>query len=246
MTTGARAAPTSRQARRRAATYDEIVAAARALLVAGQPPSVRGVAARLGASPAGLYRYVSGHSQLLDLVAAAVDESARDEVRADAERHDDPLHRWLSSWIGLRAWALAHPEEFRLLIDRPRSNGTPIRELSDAWLGQLLHAIWSARGFPLPPTSGLTPAGIESLRQTAEQQSWPPGLVWLHARVCASLHGLIALELSGYAEPAVVESAVLFRSTLIDWLARFCPSSELGPLLIVMDDEFAEPALTTR
>jgi AcrR family transcriptional regulator len=237
MTAGARAAATSRQARRRAATYDEIVAGARALLTEGQPPTVRGVAAKLGASPAGLYRYVSGHDQLLDLVAAAVDQSATHEVRASAERHDDPLTQWLAAWIGLREWALTHTAEFRLLVDRPRSNGAPIRELSDAWLGRLLHAVWASRGFPLPPTSGIDLAGLDPLRPTADPASWPPGLVWLHARICSSLHGLIALELSGYTEPALVDSAALFRATLLDWLARFCPPSELERLLSVIDDE---------
>ena len=237
MTTGARAAPTNRQARRRAATYDEIVAVARALLSEGHRPTIRGVAGKLGASPAGLYRYVSGHDQLLDLVAAAVDEAATAEVRAHAERHDDPLTRWIAAWIGLRAWALTHSAEFRLLIDRPRSNGVPIRELSDAWLGQLLQAVWAARGFPLPPTAGLDLTGLEPLRHNADQQTWPPGLVWLHARICSSLHGLIALELSGYAEPALVHSAALFRSTLIDWLVRFCPPSELERLVVVIDQE---------
>jgi AcrR family transcriptional regulator len=237
MTTGARAAAPNRQARRRAATYDEIVAGARALLDEGQRPTVRGVAARIGASPAGLYRYVSGHDELLDLVAAAVDESATREVRERVERHDDPLTQWLAAWIGLRQWAFAHAAEFRLLVDRPRSNGAPIRELSDAWLGRLLHAVWATRGFPLPQTPGLDLSGLAPRAAGVDSPSWPPGLVWLHARICSSLHGLIALELSGYAEPALVQSAALFRSTLLDWLARFCPTADLERLAHVMDDE---------
>jgi AcrR family transcriptional regulator len=138
MATGARSAHPTRQARRRAATYDEIVRAARALLAEQQELTLRGVAARMGASPAGLYRYVANLDELRDLVAASIDETLAAEVQADLGHLPafDSTARWLAAWTGVRRWALARPDEFRMLLVRPRSAGAPVRELSDALHGR--------------------------------------------------------------------------------------------------------------
>lgn len=233
MTTGTRGAHPTRQARRRAATYDEIVRAARTLLAEGQPLTLRGVAAEMGASPAGLYRYVAHLDELRDLVAAAIDQALAADVRNSvADFIDaDAAGRWLTGWTALRRAALARPDEFRMLLARPRSQGAPIRALSDTCLGQLLHAMWQQHDFALPP---VPPSVGTELAITAD---WPEAFDWLHARVCASLHGVIALEVTGYVEPAFVESGVLYRTTMLDWLARLGQVADLDRLLPVLDAE---------
>ena len=68
---------------------------------------------------------------------------------------------------------------------------------------------------------------------------WPPALGWLHARICASLHGVIALEVSGYADPRLVASGELFRATLVDWLARLGQVDDLSRMVRLLEAELA-------
>lgn len=240
MATGTRSAHPTRQARRRAATYDEIVRAARTLLEQQHELTVRGVATQMGASPAGLYRYVANLDELRDLVAASIDGSLALDVQADLERLPafDTTARWLAAWTALRRWGLARPEEFRMLIARPRSEGAPVRELSDTLLGRLLHALWQQHDLPLPPMPAAAESGFANGVRT-QVAGWPLELQWLHARVCASLHGVIALEVTGYVEPALVTSASLYRSTMIDWLARLGQAGDFDRLMPLLDDELA-------
>lgn len=241
MATGTRAAHPTRQARRRAATYDEIVHASRALLGRRQELTVRGVATQMGASPAGLYRYVANLDQLRDLVAVSIDEDLATDVRTDLERLPDfdTSGRWLAGWTALRRWALARPEEFGMLLARPRSEGTSVRELSDALLGQLLQEMWRHDAIPLPMVPPDIEDDLASLAPRADGDPWPPELVWLHARVRASLHGVIALEVTGYVEPSLVSTAALYRTTMIDWLARLGQVDDLDRLLPLLDAELA-------
>lgn len=238
MATGARSAHPTRQARRRAATYDEIVRAARTMLGRQQELTIRGVATEMGASPAGLYRYVAHLDELRDLVAAAIDESLAVEVEADLEHLPpfDSAARWLAAWTGIRRWGLARPDEFRMLLARPRSGEAAVRELSDALLGRLLRALWEQHDIPLPP---VPPAADSAFANTVRTrvEPWPPELSWLHARVCASLHGVIGLEVTGYVDPALVGSDALYRSTMIDWLARLGQASDFDRLMPVLDAE---------
>lgn len=241
MATGSRSAHPTRQARRRAATYDAIVHASRTLLAHQQELTLRGVAGQMGASPAGLYRYVANLDELRDLVAAAIDESLAADVRADLEHLPvfDSTTRWLAAWTALRRWALARPDEFNMLVTRPRSAGAPVRELSDALLGRLLHAMWQQHDVPLLPAPPAAEDALANVVRTDAAAAWPTDLAWLHARVCASLHGVIALEVTSYVEPSLVASASLYRATMIDWLARLGQIGELDRLVPVLDAELA-------
>lgn len=241
MATGTRRAHPNRQARQRAATYDAIVNTARTLLQQGQDLTLRGVAAGMGASPAGLYRYVAHLDELRDLVAASIDESVTAELAAavDAVATGDVTERWLVAWIRLRHWALTHQHEFRLVLTRPRTDEVSVREVSDAFLGERLRTLTAHHDVRLPPVPPTAEPTIVDLARRSATGSWPTALTWLHARVLASLHGVIALEVLGYLDPALVTHAVVFRTTLIEWLARLVPADELGRLLAVLDAELA-------
>lgn len=241
MSTGARRAHPTRQSRQRAATYDAIVNAARALLAQGHDLTLRGVAAGMGVSPAGLYRYVANLDELRDLVAASIDESVTADLVAAVAvvATDDVTAQWLVAWTRLRRWALTHPDEFRLVLMRPRSDQTSIRELSEAFLGECLRALTTHHAVRLPPVPPTAEPTLVDLAQRSATGSWPTTLTWLHARVLASLHGVIALEVTGYLDPALVTTAAVFRTTMIEWLARLVRADELGRLLAVLDDELA-------
>jgi AcrR family transcriptional regulator len=236
---------TSRRDRRRAATYEEIVAAARAQLADGKELALRGIAETIGMSSPALYRYVASRSQLVDLVAETVDADAVRAVEADVARYPegDPAARWVAGWAGYRQWALRHGGEFRLVIAHPRSGGErplSLREASDSYLGMLLHDLWQHRGFDLPaPGAERAPrpeTGARSGRRTAQ---WPPGLEWLHTRVSAAHNGIIALEVTGYVEDELVASGALFRESVVDWLPRLGLAEETARLRTVLDAELA-------
>lgn len=228
---------TTRRDRRRAATYAEIIDAARAQLAEGKEPALRAVAARIGMTPPALYRYVANHSQLIEVVTSAVDGACAREVAADVEQYPpgDPAARWVAAWAGYRQWALRHQGEFRLVIAHPRSVGEhplSLRSTSDGYLGQLLHDLWRHGGFELPTPPQLPVGGVPDT-------DWPASLEWLHARIRTSLHGLIDLEISGYVDDALVSSAALFRASVLDWLPQLGLERHSDRLASVLDMELA-------
>lgn len=241
MSTGVRGAHPNRQAQQRAATYDAMVNTARTLLAEGHDLTLRGVAAAMGVSPAGLYRYVTNLDELLDLVAASIDESvAADLVAAvEAIAADDVTRRWLVAWVRLRRWALRHQDEFRMVLARPRSGEVSIREVSDAFLGACLRALTTHHDVRMPPVPPAAEQTVVALAERPGSGPWPATLAWLHTRVLASLHGVVALEVTGYLDPALVRSAAVFRATMVEWLARLVRADELGALLAVLDAELA-------
>lgn len=233
---------TTRRDRRRAATYEEIIEAARAQLASGKELALRGIAEAIGMSSPALYRYVDSRSQLIDLVAETVDADAVRAVEADVAGYPegDPAARWIAGWAGYRQWALRHGGEFRLVVVHPRSGGDALslRMASDGYLGMLLYEVWKHHGFDVPepvvePRSR-PEAGTRSGRRTAE---WPTGLNWFHTRLCAALNGIIALEVTGYVEAPVVADAALFRESVMDWLPRIGLAGEVGRLVAVLDAE---------
>ena len=131
-------APTRRE-RQRAATYDEIVTAARKLLGSPEPLSLRAIAAEMGLTAPALYRYVDSYQALLMLVARSIFEDVISAMISARDRYpdDDPAAQTIAASVAFRAWALAHPEEFGLIFanaaitrpaevpDTPGTSGTP-------------------------------------------------------------------------------------------------------------------------
>lgn len=241
MSTGARRADPTRQEQQRAATYDAIVAAARTLLAQRRDLTVRGIAAEMGASPAGLYRYVANLDELRDLVAVSIDETLRADLVAAVATVgvDDVAARWLLAWVRLRHWALAHPDEFGLVLARPRSSPAPPCELSNAFLGACLQDLTTHLDVRLP---AVPPAVVPSLGPPVDRPAtggWSAALAWLHVRVLASLHGVVALEVAGFLDPGLVDDGGVFRATVVEWLARLVRADDLGRLLAVLDTGLA-------
>lgn len=234
----------TRRDRRRAATYQEIVAAARAQLADGKELALRGIADSIGMSSPALYRYVASRSQLVDLVTETIDADAVRAVEADVDRYPegDPAARWVSGWAGYRQWALRHSGEFRLVIGHPRSGGerpSSLREASDGYLGTLLHDLWRSQGFEVPQPVAAPVAQLEDGSRSGRAAPWPPGLAWLHQRVSAAHNGIIALEVTGYVQDELVANGALFRESLLDWLPRLGLQRDTARLAAVLDAELA-------
>lgn len=91
--------------------------------------TMRRVAAELGSQPMSLYRHVDGREGLLDALFDAY--VARLKPIDASLAWDDRLRAFARD---VRAVALAHPQAFRLVANRP-GRSTAVLELSDALVG---------------------------------------------------------------------------------------------------------------
>lgn len=244
--------PTRRE-RQREATYDEIVAAAKQLLAAGDDLSLRAIAAKMGMTAPALYRYVANYQELVDLVAFELDKEATTYFAERAERYpaDDPAARLTAACVGFRTWALANPREFHLVFANPiAEHDTERRELltvatSGLYFTDLLYEIWQRHDHPIPALDELPPGIREAVldplipakadRIATEDR----GLLWLYMRSWSALYGVVTLECGNHCDPRVIESAALFRATLVDRLDAHGLADERDRLVAVMDAELA-------
>jgi AcrR family transcriptional regulator len=145
--------------------------------------SLREVADRAGISPAGLYRYVDGRDQLLELlIADAFDDLAAAIRQAIGEDDGDDLRRVRSLVAGYREWALAEPERFALILGSPvvgfhASDDGPTRLAAQRFGDAMMHPFRDAQA---RGAMGDRPDG-EVLARVV--RGW------------AAIHGLVILEL---------------------------------------------------
>ncbi|PVG82336.1 hypothetical protein DDE18_12670 [Nocardioides gansuensis] len=247
--------PTRRE-RRREATYDEIVKVSAELLAEDADLSLRAVASRMGMTAPALYRYVASAQELVDLVAFELDKGATEDFRAAAERHpeDDPAARVTAAAVAFRHWALSRPREFHLVFHNPISAGeSERRELltlstSGHFFTDLLWQIWEQTRFPFPSLDELAPAVRDAVLDPlipAKSEHIPPedrGLLWVYMRCWSSLYGVVTLECTGHCDPRVIESAALFKATLIDELPRLGLAGQRDRLVKILDEELSRHA----
>jgi AcrR family transcriptional regulator len=239
VTTGTRhplSAPTRRE-RQRAATYEEIVTVARALLGSPDSLSLRAVAAEMGLTAPALYRYVDSYQELLMVVARAIFTdviSAMTSAR-DRYRDDDPAAQILASTAAFRRWAMTHPGEFGLVFANaataeatetvnpadPSSHGGGAH-FSDFFTDIFLR-VWDRYQFTLPADSDLEPGLLERLHELREDGTLPCdfpgrplGLSWVFIRCWTRLYGTITLEVFRHMDLGVIASGALFRAMLED------------------------------
>jgi len=118
-----RSAPRTARERARAEITAEILAAARRYLATDGAPalSLRAIARDLGMASSALYRYFSGRDELLTrLIIDAYDSlGAAAEAREATIERNDLAARFTAVCEEVRAWALAHPNEYALIYGSP-------------------------------------------------------------------------------------------------------------------------------
>jgi AcrR family transcriptional regulator len=245
--------PTRRE-RQREATYDEIVRASTDLLTEGAELSLRAVASRMGMTAPALYRYVANYQELVDLVAFELDKAATQGFMAAAEKYDafDPAARLCAACVAFRRWALGRPREFALVFANPiGSEDSERRELltlstSGHYFTDLLYQIWELYQFSYPSLDELDPivrdAVLNPLIPAKAEHIEPEdrGILWIYMRSWSALYGVVTLESTGHCDPRVIESAALFRSTLLEWLEPLGLGGEKDRLVGVLDAELAQ------
>ena len=116
-------APRTARERARAEITAEILDAARGYLATDGAPalSLRAIARDLGMASSALYRYFSSRDELLTrLIIDAYDSlGAAAEVREAAVGRNDLAGRFTAICAAVRAWALAHPNEYALIYGSP-------------------------------------------------------------------------------------------------------------------------------
>lgn len=236
--------PTRRE-RQREATYDEIVAASRALLAEGAELSLRAVAGRMGVTAPALYRYVANYQELVDLVAFEIDKAATETFRAAADElpEDDPAGRLLVSVTEFRRWAIANPREFGLVFANPIADAACVRRemLTLASSGHLftgqMRTLWEHNHHRIPTLEELPASVRESVLDPvipAEVEGLAVedrGLVWVYMQGWTQLYGVVALEVFGHMDPRVIESGEMFVDTVMNFAPRIGITEDEVPRL---------------
>lgn len=109
--------------RGRGLSEQRVLTAARELLVTGGPEQVviREVARRLGVAPSSLYKHVRGRDEILTLLIAEcwAELASACEQAQDTAPEGAPRARLRQTSLAFRAWALAHPAEYQLVLGYP-------------------------------------------------------------------------------------------------------------------------------
>ena len=238
--TGPDAIPTSRRDRLRAATIDEIIQAARQLLIKDGPEAVslRAIAREIGMTAPGLYRYFGSHEELIRHVCANIfTELGEDIHRAihaavppeDRPHEPDPVKltvKMVAACREFRRWALNHKAEFAMVF------GVPLPGIDDgrydvadecalAFAGtffSLFLELWRAAPFPVPADEQIDPGLRDQLvrYRDALGSDIPAGAVLTFLRCWTVLYGAVAMEVFGHMKFALQDAAPMFEITLGD------------------------------
>lgn len=222
----------NRRERMRAQTRDEILRAARSLVAAGDDLSMRVVARAVGMTAPGLYRYVEGHDDLLDLLGGALYDELIGELASarDAVDADDLPARLVAMAHAFRRWALDHRHEYGLLFANPLAalsydgRGGCTREAGERFGGtfaEVFAAMWQ-RGLIEPPdVHAVDPALLGALeRGDKGAVDLPLSLRYVFVRQWARLYGMVTLEAFGHLAWAMDDGAALFEAMLAESLAE--------------------------
>jgi AcrR family transcriptional regulator len=217
---------TTRRERTRAATFDEIVATARRLLIADGPTAVtlRAIARDMGMTAPGLYRYVASHEDLMNVLIAALFEEVTGELEAARDGASPEVGaRLLATSRAFRRWALANPTELALVFGSPLpgfegQEGSPVEEAGTRFGGVFLGLfaeLWAVAPFPVRDEAEMDP------RLVAELQGWlPPGVplplgaVEVFLRCWMRLYGAVTMEGFGQLKFAISDAEALFELEL--------------------------------
>ncbi|WP_245662838.1 TetR/AcrR family transcriptional regulator [Nocardia vermiculata] len=219
----------SRRERLRAETSREIMAIALQQMADAGPGSIslRGIARGMGMTPRAIYSYFPTRDDLITALISGIGTSLAEvlEAAVDAVPDTDPGGRLVAWGQGLREWALAHPQSFRLFYGHPVPGYQPpedgpvdrtarrvcrglTRLVADAWLdahsGQVEQNSWS----------DLQPDYAAKIRQ--DLPDVPAGAAVLALRVWGRMHGWVALEVDGHITPVARNSAALHHAEMID------------------------------
>ncbi|GAB3731907.1 TetR/AcrR family transcriptional regulator [Nocardiopsis nanhaiensis] len=219
----------TRRERLRAATLAEARTTARRLLVdrGTSAVTVNAVAREMGLSGPALYRYFTGHDELVEAMTADFYEELTGVAVAarDAHAERDAGVRLRAMCRAMRGWAVAHPAEFEWTFARPLREsrghlpGSPRRAAGGGFervfLGEFV-ALWESAPFPVPVLADLEPSLRDQLRSYSEQIDGvlPPEAAHVFLSTWVRLYGLLCMEVLRQLDFAYSDVEPLFEECL--------------------------------
>lgn len=219
-----------------------IVASARRRLNDDDELTMRAVAADVGLTGPGLYRYVNSMSELRLLMIHEIIGRARGSLDDAGSRYDDSREKMVVGAAAFRRWALQYPAEFRLAFASPG--------LLSSYSSDEIHGLAKRIEVERINSPGLvgeyfSPLFNDVLEDTEDQWSFDqtimatfesqaasysselpqyaylkqadtPAAVWVHLYLWARLYGVVAFEVFNYVEPETITSALLFRNMIFE------------------------------
>ncbi len=218
---------TTRRDRLRAATREEIVAAAQQLVADGDELSMRAVARAVGMTAPALYRYVRDHEDLVDQVGGALYDQLLAVLIAarDAVDPDDLPGRLTAMAHAFRGWALTHRNEYGLLFANPLT--ATLKQATSRThaggqafgqaFGEVFVQLWQRGLIVLPRLEDIDPRLLSMLEaSSATGPELPLPLRYVFVRQWARLYGMVTLEAFGHLSWAMEDSLALFEEMLAD------------------------------
>lgn len=212
--------PTRRE-RNRAATLAEIKEAALDQIASEGAGglTLRGIARKIGMSPAGLYRYFDGLDAIItDLITDAYTALA-DAVAAAMATDETATARLRSGMLAYRRWSIEHPNRFLLIFGTPipgyaAPEGGPTveatRRIGEAFMSVLIEG-WKRGEFSMPARDRpAQPGEIELASQAAPDLS--PTSIGAFLGAWAHFHGMVTLEILNQLDWVYEDPAVFYES----------------------------------
>lgn len=215
-----------RRDRVRRETYAEIKDLARRQMAedGAAALSLRNIAGRMGLTTPALYRYFDNRDALVTaLIVDAYADLGAALAAADAgQPRGDVAGRLWALLLAYRAWAVAHPADYALILGNPipgyhapeetrpvvrRAFAPFLEALRDAWARGALTGLPEAEGGDLPPALARQLAAW----QRTQGFALPPAVTELGLTVWGTIHGLVSLELFNHLQPIVGDPAELYR-----------------------------------
>lgn len=223
----------TRRARLRAETSSEIKAIALAHMAAEGPAaiSLRAVAREMGMTAGAIYSYFDTRDELVSALVADVYDSLAERLEnaRDAVPAADPTGRVIAVGHTYREWAVAHPEEFRLVYGDPAPGyvapdggaAADAEKRACTVILDLVAAAWpkasSIHTTDNHQWTDFVPAFADAARTSFPKL--PPAAVALGIRVWGRMHGLVALEVYGHLRNLTQDPGKLYRAELHDLVA---------------------------
>jgi AcrR family transcriptional regulator len=191
--------------------------------------SLRAIAREMGMTAGAIYSYYTNRDELITALITDVYGALADAMEAAYENVPprDPAARVLAVGQAYRQWALANPEEFRLIYGdpvpgyQPPDGGAAKAEEARACtvLLRLVEAGW-------PHAAAAHSGGVRhewtdfgpsfASRVNELFPDLPPAAAALSMRTWSRMHGQVALELYGHLRPQLQEPGKLYLSEMLD------------------------------
>lgn len=207
--------PATRRERRRAETTAEIKDTALRHLVAEgvDAVSLRAIARELGMASGSAYTYFATREALLAALAVELRAELSRELAAARAAAATPGAQVIAHGLAYRAWALAHPHEFRLVFSAAAQHvdATGDYELCLGLVGLAASAQVDGSGHTYT-WAEMDPAFTAVARERFPELE--PATLAVALRIWGRMHGLVILELDGVLGTQITDPAALYLDEL--------------------------------